>query len=269
MDLNQPALGTSRPGSGSGQRQCAPECAGRCGDCQRSFRAEPGSVTGTDNTTTVTGVDGVVVTWSNFHSGRPRWQGVNQLDPGPADDVIVNGTLGFRATIANMILVTLKDSKGNTDPTDDVSYLGLDLSGLTAKLVGIDDLTFGAWNAGIKLNKVKAGTAVSTPPTKINWKTFTPDPNGLSVPTLAVTSGMDDRARQRRGGYVRCARGQGQVPPRPRHGHEQRRQHQSCTRAWSLTLGTTAFEGAQAVEVFVGQGVFWWTATATTMARLA
>ena len=36
--------------------------------------------------------------------------------------------------------------------TDDKSYMALEISGLTAKLVGIEGLTFGMWNGAVKVN---------------------------------------------------------------------------------------------------------------------
>src|SRR5258706_13151092 len=45
-----------------------------------------------------------------------------------------------------------------TDPSDDVSYLALDLSGLNASLVGLEDvLVFNAWDIGVLLNRVSDG----------------------------------------------------------------------------------------------------------------
>src|SRR5678816_2279393 len=77
-----------------------------------------------------------------------------------------------------------------TVATDDTSYMGLELSGLTAKLVGIDGLTFGVYGGAVKVNKATAGTTAPAA-VKKNWKTFTETSDSLPVPTLDVDGSVD------------------------------------------------------------------------------
>src|SRR6478735_8986442 len=59
-------------------------------------------------------------------------------------------------------------------------YLALDISGVNASLVGLEDvLAFNAWDIGVLVNKATDSTP-ATPPQKLNWAAF----NETSGPTL-------------------------------------------------------------------------------------
>ena len=112
------------------------------------------------------------------------------------DTINTDGAVGFYGSLGSLTLVTLSnDNKTPTDKTDDVNYLGLQLSALTAKLVGFDNLTFGVWDAAVKVNSVKAGTAVTPVPSKIDWTGFNETADSLAVPSLDVTAGVDSRPK--------------------------------------------------------------------------
>ena len=108
------------------------------------------------------------------------------------DSVNTDAALGFYASLNSLTLITLKnDNQTPALTTDDTNYLGLEADGLTAKLVGIDGFTFGVYDGAVKVNQAKAGTDVTTAPSKIDWKTFDETDASLQVPTLDVTSGVD------------------------------------------------------------------------------
>src|SRR5258706_9510502 len=96
----------------------------------------------------------------------------NQATGTFADDVLETG-IGFYASLNSLSLVSLKNNNGTaTNATDDKSYMALDMSGLSAKLVGIDDLAFGVYSAGVKINKATDKDANSaTNPAKLDWTT--------------------------------------------------------------------------------------------------
>jgi hypothetical protein len=72
-----------------------------------------------------------------------------------------------------------------------VSYLALELTGLSATLVGVDGLTFGIWDAAVKVNKVKDGDSnVANDPDKLDWANFTVD-DGLALDGFTVDAGVD------------------------------------------------------------------------------
>src|SRR6185295_992786 len=52
------------------------------------------------------------------------------------DDVVVNGSFGFGATVDTLKLVSLKDRGVLAATSDDVDYLGIEITGLTADLIG-------------------------------------------------------------------------------------------------------------------------------------
>ena len=72
-----------------------------------------------------------------------------------------------------MKLASLKDTRSG-GPTDDVSYLALDISGLNASLVGLEDvLAFNAWDIGVLLNNASDSDGdVNTTPVKLDWASF-------------------------------------------------------------------------------------------------
>src|SRR5205823_3891753 len=52
---------------------------------------------------------------------------------------VVNGNLGFGGTVTTLKVVSIKDTNGTPAiSTDDKSYLGIEASGLTADLVGLE-----------------------------------------------------------------------------------------------------------------------------------
>ena len=95
---------------------------------------------------------------------------------------ILAAGLGFYASLDSLSLVTLKNNNGTPlVATDDKSYMALDLDGLVAKLVGIDGLTFGVYDAAVKINKASDTDAnVATNPAKLDWATFFDNTTGLA-----------------------------------------------------------------------------------------
>ena len=83
-----------------------------------------------------------------------------------SDDEVVDGTLGFGATVSKLTLVSLKDRGANR------TYLGVALQGLDGNLVGLDDvLVFHAYDVDALVNKV-AGGAGQTDLDKLDWSEF-------------------------------------------------------------------------------------------------
>ena len=79
-----------------------------------------------------------------------------------------------------------------------MTYLALELSGITAKLVGIEGLTFGAWDVGVKVNKATDATPTVLPnPAKLNWAGFTETPTASRCPTWPLRRGPISRCRVR------------------------------------------------------------------------
>ena len=78
---------------------------------------------------------------------------------------VTDGTLGFSGSLQSMSVVAIKDTKGNNsgpmaDLTDDVSYLGAQISDLDADLIGFGELLeFHAWDVNLKLNKASDADA--------------------------------------------------------------------------------------------------------------
>ena len=77
-----------------------------------------------------------------------------------SDDDGAGGRLGFSGHVGSLKLVSLKNTNGTpTDATDDMTYLALDISGVNASLVGLEDvLAFNAWDIGVLVNKATDGT---------------------------------------------------------------------------------------------------------------
>ena len=74
-----------------------------------------------------------------------------------SDDEVLDGTLGFGATVSKLTLVSLKD-RGATAATDDRTYLGVALQDFDGNLVGLDDvLVFHAYNVDALVNKATDG----------------------------------------------------------------------------------------------------------------
>src|SRR5439155_7574696 len=108
-----------------------------------------------------------------------------EIDGSFADDLInTESGIGFFASLDSLSLVSLKNNNATpTVATDDKSYIGLELSNLTAKLVGIEGLTFGVYDAAVKVNQAKDtdGNA-ATNPAKLEYPTSFADGTSL-VPT--------------------------------------------------------------------------------------
>ena len=60
--------------------------------------------------------------------------------------------------------------------------MGLELSGLTAKLVGIDGFKFGVYSGAVKVNKMTKGTTAPGTPVKKDWSTFTETSDTAPIP---------------------------------------------------------------------------------------
>ena len=68
---------------------------------------------------------------------------------------VVNGTLGFGATVSTLTLVSIKDRGADAVlTTDDTTYLGVALEDFDGNLVGLDDvLVFHAYDVDALVNK--------------------------------------------------------------------------------------------------------------------
>ena len=79
---------------------------------------------------------------------------------------VVDGSLGFGATVDSLKLVSIKD--GTT------SYLGVEISNLAASLIGLEDvLAFGTWGVTIQVNQATAGS-------KLDWDSLATSGIGLA-----------------------------------------------------------------------------------------
>jgi hypothetical protein len=162
------------------------------------FTMQLGQVSGSDGTTTLTDARAMTVTLTDV----TLWVGPGgSLDDGGtaanvtdtaslSDDTVVAGDLGFSGYVASLTLATLKDLKGTAVATDDVSYLALDISGLNARLVGLEDvLAFNAWDQ----RAVEPGQGrrqCANDPAKLNWKGFMVA-DGLAIDGFTVDAGVD------------------------------------------------------------------------------
>ena len=111
-----------------------------------------------------------------------------------SDDEVVDGTLGFGATVTKLTLVSIKDRGANAAlTTDDTTYLGVALDDFDGNLVGLDDvLVFHAYDVDALLNKAADSTPL-TPPAKLDWSTFGvhgTDYTGLNID--AALAALDD-----------------------------------------------------------------------------
>ena len=89
-----------------------------------------------------------------------------------SDDEVLDGTLGFGATVSKLTLVSLKDRGATAAKTDDRTYLGVALQGLDGNLVGLDDvLVFHAYNVDALVNKATDGNGNDAQP-KLDWSEF-------------------------------------------------------------------------------------------------
>ena len=104
----------------------------------------------------------------------------------------MNGTLGFRGAVGSLQVVSIKDTNnGSVSTTDDKSYLGVQISGLTADLIGLESiLEFHAEAVNVKVNKATdTDNNVATVPAKLDWDSLTT--SGMPLASLAVDSALD------------------------------------------------------------------------------
>ena len=184
------------------------------------------------------------------------------------DDVInTDSGVGFTASLNRLSVVTLKNNNATPNQrNDDKSYMALELSGMTAKLVGIDGLTFGVYQAGVKVNQAKdTDNNPATNPAKLDFTTFFSNTTGLTPASVPqVTAGVDTEVQ---GSValdafgVLIAKGSFKVQlgtvtelgtDRALGGTNTAKD--TIYQAMVLTLGVDAFAGAQAVQVFIGAG---------------
>ena len=156
-----------------------------------------------------------------------------------SDDTVVNGTLGFGATVGTLTLVSIKD-RGALPllATDDVTYLGVALDDFAGDLVGLESvLEFHAYGVDAVLNKVSSGVLVIPAAGKLDWSTFTSTGldlsaaqaalNGTTLGALTATRGPGDRWRR----GAECARLRGRHRGlRPDPGRRQCRNRQRRAR---------------------------------------
>src|SRR5947208_7622684 len=131
--------------------------------------------------------------------------------------------------------------------------MGLELSNLTAKLVGIEGLTFGVYEAMVKVNQAKDTDAnAATNPAKLDFTTFFIGATGLlpaSVPNVDASVDTEVQGSVALNAFgVLIAKGSFNLQlgtvTKP----------STVYQAMVLTLGTEAFSGAQAAQVFIGVG---------------
>src|ERR1044072_5730776 len=148
------------------------------------FEMQLGKVSGDDGNTTLTDAQALSVTLTDVTlwggPGGSLSDGGTALDVTDgttfSDDTVVAGTLGFSGHVGSLKLASLKDLGAlAADPSDDVSYLALDLSGLNASLVGLEDvLVFNAWDiGGLGDSGSGGGTDATNDPDKLDWSAFT------------------------------------------------------------------------------------------------
>ena len=182
-----------------------------------------------------------------------------------ADDLVnTDGGIGVYASLESLQLVTLKDNSGTaTDPSDDKSYLALQLEDLTAKLIGVEGLTFGVYDGVVKLNQFKDADTDATNDQKLDW-TALDNTEGLTLPALEIDAGVDLEVQ---GSMVLDAFGVvlakgsftvqlGTLTDLGADGLPGGTDDDADTeyQAMVLTLGSDAFEDAEKVEVFIGVG---------------
>ena len=170
------------------------------------FDMQLGQVSGSDGTTTLTDARAMTVTLTDV----TLWVGpggslADGGTPTFSDDTVQAGDLGFSGHVDSMKLASLKDLRNPAVTTDDVSYLALDISGLNASLVGLEDvLVFNAWDIGVLLNSASDsdGNATTTPK-KLDWANFAVsdgdgcDQHGVASQAMR-TSGKPSLASSRR-----------------------------------------------------------------------
>ena len=118
-----------------------------------------------------------------------------------SDDEVVNGTLGFGATVSTLTLVSIKDLGANKSPTvvtDDVAYLALAINDLDLDLIGLESLLeFHGYNVDVLLNKAADAFPLTALETKLNWSTFGANGTGYKGRTgLFEVMEMTDELRE-------------------------------------------------------------------------
>jgi hypothetical protein len=105
---------------------------------------------------------------------------------------INNGGLGFAGAVTTLKVVSIKDTNnGSVSATDDKNYLGVQIGGLSASLIGLEGvLAFFASGVNVKVNKATDTDGVAgTVPNKLDWDSLTT--SGMILATLAVDSAQD------------------------------------------------------------------------------
>ena len=119
--------------------------------------------------------DAMTLTLSNVgvFVGRGRQPATPTTPDDYSDDTVVNGTLGFGATVSTLTLVSIKDREPMRRwPTDDTTYLGVALEDFDGDLVGLEDvLVFHAYDVDALVNKAADATPL-TPVAKLDWSAF-------------------------------------------------------------------------------------------------
>jgi hypothetical protein len=108
---------------------------------------------------------------------------------------INNGNLGFAGSVTTLKVVSIKDTNnGSVSTTDDRNYLGVQIGGLSASLIGLEGvLAFFASGVNVKVNKATDTDGVAgTVPNKLDWDSLTT--SGMTLATLAVDSAQDVHA---------------------------------------------------------------------------
>src|SRR5262245_56524952 len=131
--------------------------------------------------------------------------------------------------------------------------MALSLSGFSAALVGIDGFKLGVFAAGLKLNQAKDTDAnPNTNPAKLDWTTFFNGATGLTPASIPQVDASVEIEAQ--GTLVLDAFGVVIVKGSFKLQLGTVTKDGTIYQAMALTLGSTAFSGASAVEVFIGVG---------------
>ena len=130
------------------------------------------------------------------------------MPPASVTTTVQAGDLGFSGHVGSLKLVSLKNTNGTpTDASDDMTYLALDISGVNASLVGLEDvLAFNAWDIGVLVNKATDSTPRDARPGEAELGGLHGDLDGLALPdfnpsserrcgSVALGSGLAQRAR--------------------------------------------------------------------------
>src|SRR5207253_2436024 len=102
---------------------------------------------------------------------------------------VVNGSLGFGGTVTSLKVVSIRDTNGTPlVTTDDKNYLGVESTGLTADLVGLESvLVFHAGGVTVKVNKASPAAQA-----KLDWDSLsTTGTTGLPLASLDIDKAVD------------------------------------------------------------------------------